>query len=404
MSVRHKHLLLLSVLASCVSYERDDTDAQSIAAEIGARTGGTYSIDEAVVLALHQNADLRAAVASVRAAGGERTVPLPARTNWRGRAEAVEILLDPIALLGLGPRGAAIDAGYARHAEAVAQLTVARWRVVAAVAEEFQIHAALNQLNVVDLKLDVVAFERAGLASTVAAQQLRAAQLRATSERAELRRAHSDNRARLRELLGLPDHAALTITTMPESWLQQPGGTAAELLSRPDLLLAAARFEVADRDFRKAVSDQYPSLQIGPNISLVGDPLRAMGMLKIPFAMDGLARAARERREAARANLEAAFLAATRDATTSEERFATAKAVADAAAMALQANAAALAASRIAIEVELHAFGSFSSAAGMVMRNTMEHRRAVIEMARATVQRARAFGWPRNQAIPGAVQ
>ncbi|HIE72338.1 MAG TPA: TolC family protein, partial [Planctomycetes bacterium] len=280
MSVRHKHLLLLSVLASCVSYERDDTDAQSIAAEIGARTGGTYSIDEAVVLALHQNAELRAAVASVRAAGGERTVPLPARTNWRGRAEAVEILLDPIALLGLGPRGAAIDAAHARHAEAVAQLTVTRWRVVAAVAEEFQIHAALNQLNVVDLKLDVGAFERAGLASTVAAQQLRAAQLRATSERAELRRAHNDNRARLRELLGLPDHAALTITTMTESWLQQPRGAADELLSRPDLLLAAARFEVADRDFRKAVSDQYPSLQIGPNISLVGDPLRAMGMLK----------------------------------------------------------------------------------------------------------------------------
>jgi len=402
MSARQTHLLLISVLAGCVHYERDDSDAQSIAAEIDARTGGTYSIDEAIVLALHQNAELRAVEASVRAAGGERTVPLPMRAAWRGRVEAIEILLDPVALLGLGPRGAAIDAAQARHAEALAQLTVARWRVVAAVATEFQIHAALNRLKVVDLKLDVDAFEHAGLASNVAAQQLRAAQLREKSEQAELRRAHSDNRARLRELLGLPGHAALTITAMPESWLQQPKGTDAELLSRPDLLLAAARFEVADRDFQKAVADQYPSLQIGPNVSLVGDPLRAMGILQIPFAMQGLAEAARERREATRANLEVAFLAATREAATSEQQFATAMAVAAATSMTLQASTTAFAAARAAIEVEVQAFGSFSSAADMVMRNTLEHRRAVIEKARATVQRATAFGWPRKQAISGA--
>lgn len=404
MSARQIHILLLSVLAGCVSYERDEADAQLIAAEIGARTGGTYSIDDAIALALHQNAELRAAVANVRAAGGERTVPLPTRANWLGRAESIEILLDPIALLGLGPRGAAIDAAHARHAEALAELTVTRWRIVAAVAEEFQIHAALDKLKVADLELDVDAFERAGLASNVAAQQLRAAQLREVSEKAELRRARRDNLARLRELLGLDGETALTITTMPESWLRQPKGVAAELLRRPDLLLAAARFEVADRDFRKAVADQYPSLRLGPNISLIGDPLRAMGMLQIPFAMDGHARAARARREVARAQLEVAFLAATREAATSDENFAAAKAVADATSMSLHASTTAFTSARAAMEVEIAAFGSFSSAATIVMRDTMEHRRAAIAKARTIVQRAVAFGWPREQLVTEAAQ
>jgi len=397
MSARPTTLLLLTVFAGCVSYERDDADPQSIAAIVAQRTGGTFSIDDAIAIALRQNAELRAAEANVRAADAASTVPLIVRSDYRGRPETIELLVDPIALLGFGPRGAAIDTAVARHAEAVAQLATARWRVIAAIAEEFAIDAALTQLEVADLQLDVEAFERAGLAAPVAAQQLRAAQLRQVSEQAELDRARSDNHARLRELLGLPSNAELTLTPMPESWLQQPAGISAELLRRPDLALATARFEVADREFKKAVADQYPTLQIGPNISLLNDPLKAMGMLQMPFAMHGLAEAARLRRDAARVTLEAAYLAANREASLNQQQRNAAAATAAATAMALQASTTSFAAARAAIEVELDAFGTFSNAAVKVMRNTMEHRKAAVAKARADVRRAVAYAWPTQQ-------
>ena len=184
--------------------------------------------------------------------------------------------------------------------------------------------------------------------------------------------------------------------TIADDWLQQPQGSASELLSRPDLSLAAAQFEVADADFRKAVADQYPTLQVGPNISLIGNPMRAMAMVQIPFGMQGLAEAARERRAAARADLEHTFLLANREAELNEQQLAAASAVADATAATLHASITAFEASRIAIEVEVDAFARFTAAASMVMRETMEHRRAAIAVARAEVQRAVAFGWPRT--------
>tara|TARA_R110002072_G_scaffold109160_1_gene236293 strand:- start:62074 stop:63303 length:1230 start_codon:yes stop_codon:yes gene_type:complete len=388
-------LLFLSGLASCVSYERDDATPQSVAAIIDARVGGTYTIDEAIELALHQNPRLQALLARLRAANAATTVPIPLRINWLGRREALEVLIDPIALLGLGPRGAAIDSAESLLLEAAAQLAVQRWRTIAAVVTEYRIYAALQKLQVADLNLDIESFERAGLASPVAALQLRAAQARSTSEQAQLTRERSDNLARLRELLGLPDSAELTITASTDDWLQQPDGTASDLVTRPDLSLAAAQFQVADAEFYQTVTEQYPSLQIGPNISLAGDPLRAMAVLQIPIGMQGLAEAARERREATRSELEAAFLLAKREASVSDQQLLATQADAAATAAGLQASTTAFDAARASIEVEVDAFAMFADAASMVMRNTMEHRSAVLAHARAEVQRAVAYGWPR---------
>lgn len=394
MSARPTQLLLLTVFAGCVSYERDDATVQTIAAEIATRTGGTFSFDDAVDLAMRQNAELRAAEVAVRAADAATTVPLTVRSDYRGRPETIEILIDPVELLGLGPRGAMIEAAEARHVQAVAELANARWRVIAAIAEEFAIHAALAQLQVPDLQLDVDAFESAGLASAVAAQQLRAAQAKQVSEQAELDRAHSDNLARLRELLGLPGNAALQLTPLPDAWLRQPDGRDSELLTRPDLAVAVARFRVADRKFRQAVAEQYPTLRLGPNISLIDAPLRAMGMLFVPVAMHGRAKAAQQQREAMRVQLEAAYLAAHREASLREQQLVASAARAAATRLSLQASVGTLDAARTAFEVELSAFGPFSNAAVMVMRNTMEHRRAAIDHARAMVRRAKAWGWP----------
>ena len=228
-------------------------------------------------------------------------------------------------------------------------LATLRWRTIAAVVEEFLVDAALNNLQVEDLQLDVDAFVSAGLASRVAAQQLLAAQARALSEQAELQRARQINQARLRELLGLPASAELLLAEIDQQWLLQPDGTDQQLLSRPDLALAAARFQVADASFYQAVTDQYPALQVGPNISLMGDPMRAMAMLQIPIGMHGLAEAAREPREAARADIETAFLQARREATNSDAQLAAANAVASATAAAVQANIAALRSARAAL-------------------------------------------------------
>ena len=160
MSARPLFLLFLSGLASCVSYERDDATPQSIAAIIDARVGGTFSVDQAIDVALRQNPRLQALTARLRAADAATTVPLPVRANWLGRNESVEALIDPIALLGLGPRGAAIDRAESRVLEAAAQLVVQRWHTIAGVATEFHIHKALQELQVVDLDLDVDSFER----------------------------------------------------------------------------------------------------------------------------------------------------------------------------------------------------------------------------------------------------
>jgi outer membrane protein TolC len=201
----------------------------------------------------------------------------------------------------------------------------------------------------------------------------------------------------LRELLGLPDHAQLTITAIVDDWLQQPEGTAREIVTRPDLSLAAARFEVADAEFYQAVTEQYPSLKLGPNISLIGNPLRAMAMLQIPIGMQGLAEAARERREATRSELESAFLHARREASLSQQQLIATQAVAAATAAGLRSSTAAFDAAGASIEVEVDAFAKFANAATKVMRNTMEDRRAVLARVRAEVQRASAYGWPRGQ-------
>ena len=396
MSARPILYLLFASSVGCVSYDRNDAKPEAIAAAVAARAGGTFSVDEAIELALRQNPTLRAAEANARDAGAATLVPLTALVQWRGRNRTIEASLDPIALLGLGQRGAAIATAEARQLEATATLATLRWRTIAAVVEEFLVDAALNNLQVEDLQLDVDAFVSAGLASRVAAQQLLAAQARALSEQAELQRARQINQARLRELLGLPASAELLLAEIDQQWLLQPDGTDQQLLSRPDLALAAARFEVADASFYQAVTDQYPALQVGPNISLMGDPMRAMAMLQIPIGMHGLAEAARERREAAPADTETAFLQARREATNSDAQLAAANAVASATAAAVQANIAALRSARAALEVEVDAFAQVANIAGMVVRETMEHRIAAITKARAIAQRAVAYGWPRT--------
>lgn len=401
MSVRPPSLLLFCCTAGCVAYDADPADVATVAIETHERTGGSLTLDAAIDLALRQNPELRALEAQARAAGAATLVPLQTQGEWRGGPATAAWMLDPIAILGLGPRGGATAVAEAREAEAIAALATARWRTTVAIVEAFLVDAELAELTVPEVALDVGAFTAAGLASPVAAARVRSAQARAASELAELDRMRAQNLATLRRLLGLPRDAALACEPPGPDYVQQPPATEAALLARPDLALATARFRTADGDFRRAVSEQYPMILIGPEFNLRGGPLEAMGMLRLPLLAHGEARAARDRRDAARATLEDAFLEASSAATAAESELAAARATAAATAAGLAASATALASARAGLQVEVEAFDRFADAAQMALRDTMEHRMAAVANARAVVRRAAAFGWPlANGAAP----
>lgn len=360
---------------------------------------------EAAALTLRRHPEILAAEARARAAGLATTVPLIGNSEWRGRNETIGVMLDPVALLGFGPRGAEIELADARVRRAVTELAVARWRTVAEVAEAYRLHRVFQRLRapaLEDADLSDAPFARAGLASPVAAAALQAANAGAAAERAALDRLCQDQLSRIRHLLALPPHAALTpihddTPTLPDA------PSLSELLDRPDLTLAVARFEVADAELRRAVAAQYPSLQIGPSMSLRGDPLRAMGMLKIPLLMHGAAAAAQERRAAARHDVEDALLEARLEAETAESARRVAGAVEARARAVLEARSAALRAAQTALAVEPEAFSGYAAAAREYVEAVSNYREAASTFAVADVRRAVAYGWPRQPATEDAL-
>jgi hypothetical protein len=390
-------LAAASALTGCVSYFEAPADLASTAAAIAGRTGGRFTFPEAVALAFEQNPTLVALAARARAAGAV-TVPIEVQSEWRSDTEMLSVMVDPVALLGWGPRGGALGVAKAEAEAAVQELATGRWQVAAAIAEGFAVDGALAGLDVPPIDVPVDAFEQAGLAGPLAAAQVRSAMARAEAERVELQNARESNLAEVRALLGLPARAALEL--VPGGAIVAPA-TEAGLLQRPDLALAAAKFGLADAEFRAAVADQYPTLMVGPEIPLKGDPLQAMAVLRLPIGMHGRAAAAGERREAARAELAAAYLAASREAGNAARERETASAQAKAAAASQQASAVALRTSLVGADVEpdAMAFERIAEAAGMVVRETMERRVASVGAARAGVRAAVACGWPAGEEV-----
>jgi outer membrane protein TolC len=258
----------------------------------------------------------------------------------------------------------------------------------------FESERALAALTVPAFAVDPDVYERAGLAAPVAAQRLRAASARAAAEHQELATAHASNLATCRRLLGLPAPAAIELVPPAADWLPDPAFDEQVLLARPDLALTAARFQVADAAFRQAVWEQYPSLMIGPEFPLNGDPLQWMGVLRLPVFAAGRAAAAQARRDAARAELEAAWTAASSEASIAAAELTALAAAAAGTGAALAASAADLQSALVLVQVEDDAFDRLVDAATMAVRETMEHRQAVLALARARVRRAVVCGWP----------
>lgn len=384
-----------TALAGCVAYEAEDVTLQQSAAALP-RHVGTLTFDQAVALAMAHNGEIQAREAECRAAGLD---VMPTELQGQLQQESLALMIDPLALLGLTQRGASSFLAESRAAEAAAALAQARWRIVAAIAEVFAHHRALDGLQQVPLvAVDGEAFSAAGLASPVALDQVRGAAASAEAERHAIATEKATQVADLRQMLGLSPSSELDLVLPPADWPQMPPAEEKTLLRRPDLALALARYRTADAEFRKAVADQYPSMMIGPDVPLRGGTIDPMAILRLPLGAAGPAEAAHERRNAARSRLSDALALAANEAASSTAQYEAAVVRERAVRASARASAHALAAATAALQVEVDAFERVSEKAPMAVRDTMEAREAAVAAARARVRSAVAAGWPAAEA------
>jgi len=390
-------MLLLPLLAGCVGYEAADVDLTSLAAAAPTAPPGPLPFAAAVAFALRHNPELQRLAAEARAAGAD-VPPTDLEAEWEGADEMLSLAVDPVALLGLGARGRAIDAATAREAAAVQELAVARWRLIGALAELYAALGALDGITPLQFAQDPEPFVRAGLASPAAAAMAQGATAAAAAERAMLAAEREALLADLRMRLGLLPTAALQPSPQPADVPPPPAADA--LLRRPDLALAVAQYHVADAEFRAAVAEQWPSLMLGPDIPLRGGAIDAMALLRLPLGASSRATAAKARREAARAAASQALLAAANEAEAARHEATARSARAAATTQMVAASRQALAAAEVALAVEPDAFEPLAERAQQALRDAMEHREAVLAAARARVRAAVAAGWPAAEVQP----
>lgn len=382
---------------ACVAYQPDDANDPVPAPVSAPVPGQPLGLAAAIEHALRHNPELQALAADARAAGAD--LPgLQGQGEYRSSSDSLALMVDPVALLGLGQRAREIAAVDARAAAAVAALVAARWRTIGAVAEAFAVAAALQELPPLPTAIDPAPFAAAGLAAPIAVARLQAAERSAIAATAVRAAAQRDNERGLCRLLGLAATTALALEPCPP--IAAPDRDEAALLHRPDVRLAHAEWLAADAAFRQAVADQYPAVMVGPEFPLRGDPLELMGWLRLPLFATGPANAARERRVAARARWAAAWQAATADAASAAAADDAARVQFAAAAAAADQSRTALAVATVGLDVEVDAFAAYADALAMAVRDGGELRDAAIAAARARVRCAVAHGWPLGEVSP----
>ena len=384
-------LVVSAALAGCVAYESEDVTLEASAAALP-RHVGSLTFEQAIALAMTHNGEIKAREAECRAAGLD---VMPTELQGQLQQESLAVMIDPLAVLGLTQRGASSFLAKTRSAEAAAALAQTRWRAMAAIAEVFAHHRALEDLQQVPLvAVDGEGFASAGLASPVAVDQVRGAAAAAEAERHAIETEKTTQIADLRLLLGLSPASELDLVLPPADWPPLPLADEQALLRRPDLALALARYRVADAEFRKAVADQYPSLMIGPDAPLRGGTIDPLAVLRWPLGASGPAEAARERRSAARSRLSDALALATNEAASAVAAHDSAVLREQAARTGARASTHAFAAATAALQVEVDAFERVAEKAPMAVRDAMEAREAAVAAARARVRTAVASGWP----------
>lgn len=388
----------MAVTAGCVAYEADPIDLAKVVASTPVLPPGELSFRAAVAFAFRHNPELAELAARARAAGAD-VAATELQSEWTGTDDMLAVMVDPVALLRLGARGAAADLATARAAQAVTELAVARWRLVGRIAAIYAASTALAGIEQPTFNEDPEPFVRAGLAAPATAALAQAALAGARAEQLALATDRAALRAELCTALGVP-RADLALASVDATFPDLPPQDDEHLLRRPDLALALADYRTADAEFRAAVAAQYPSLMLGPDVPLRGGVVDAMAILRLPIGASGPALAAKERRAAARARVVAAVIDAGNAAADAGRQHAAAAQRALAATASAQASAGALAAARAAVAIEADAYEQLVDRAQMAVREAMERRGAVVAASRARVQLAIAYGWPQTPA-PG---
>ena len=382
------------MLTACVGYDAQPIELIDIARQVRTfELPNPLAFADAVLFALQHNPQLQSLAAQARAAGAD-IAATEIQGQWSSDVSRMALMVDPVALLRLGQRGAAIDVTRAREAEALAALANARWRLIGRIAEVFAAHSELAGLQAPRFAADVDAFANAGLASANAVAQAKAALAGAAAEQHALAAERTALQAELRQLLGIARPDPVVLIPPDTSFPDAAPASEATLLQRPDLAITHARYRIAEAEFARACADQYPSLQIGPDLPLGASGIEGMAWFRIPLDAAGPAHAARERRIAARANLVEAFVAANAEVTTAQLAANAAQFRRAATAHAAAASAHAAASAEAALAVEADVFERFAERATMAVRDAAEHRIAAVAAARARIRLATSAGWP----------
>lgn len=385
-----------ALLAGCLPYREQTVALPALAAALPPAPP-RLDFTAAVEFAFAHNPELLALAAQARAAGVD-VMPTDAQVQLQDRRLAS--MIDPLALLGLAQRGAAVALADARAEAAVRELLQARWRTAAALAEVFATQRVLDEQRPPTVLVPSAVFAAAGLASPAAVAEAEAAAANAQAEHAAIAAERAALRAELIALLGAAPGSTPQLTHPPADWppVREPDTTA--IHARPDLALALALYRTADAELRKAVAEQYPSLMVGPDFPLGAGMIEPMAIVRLPLDARGPARAANERREAARLRVAAALLAAHAEVDTAHAAHTAAAQRADATRAAAAATRAKLQVAEAALATEVDAFETFADRAPMAVRDAVEARMAAVAAARARVRLAVACGWPAEGASP----
>ncbi len=402
-SLRVAILGLVAIAATgCMRYTPSPVEP-SVALRSSRPPAGPISYEAAVRWAIEHNPELRALAWRADAvAWSPASEPLAIGVG-RGsdtRAEA-GLSLDALSLLGLGTRRAEEALACARRDESWMAFHERARAIAGEIAELYAVDAAMAAMPPYPaVGIDVRAFVNAGLdapASEAAALATESDVRTENAERATQRRAF---RSAVARLLGLGD-AAIELAPTAPNWPTIPK-VAPEALAttRIDVQRRVASFEVADRALRRAVAAQWPGLVLEPQVALDPSTLFGLVTLRIPIGAGREVRAAESEREAARADVDAAVLAALQDARDATDRFAQAERLTVAARTRLDASTRLGAATKTRLQVAGGSVTETLFAQDAVLASAKALREALVDEARARARAAVANGWPSPLATP----
>ncbi len=347
--------LAVSLLAGCISYEpapidldtfdhdwqsrMSDTEALGIFAEgigepVPAEQNGGLSLDEAIVVALYGNPELRHArlEAGVELATAENAGLWDDPELSFNLMRNVDTGTDPWiygASLGFtvplsGRLGVERDQAWADYQSAWHAVAVAEWELVRALTRDWvawsatlaQAEAQGRYLTDLDALISTAdALVEQGELSPAEVRLLRIEQVQRAVTMAELEREAARQRRALIAMMGLRPGTVYALTPglpVPEGEGDTEGDAPEpSAQTHPRVLAAVAAYEQAEQALRREVVKQYPDLSIGPAFENdEGQSRIGLGLgLPLPFwnaNRQGIAQAAAAR-DAAHARVELAY-------------------------------------------------------------------------------------------------